>query len=153
MDQDQRAAPARGDEVRPDHRLADARWRDEDASVVGHESARGLLLHRRKRPLEAEVERRPACTLVLDVQADAVAAQQLLDLGPATPRERHVLRQILRAVDHARCHRGGQAHALLLVELGVLESGEALDLVEERRRESGLLDEKSLREHRRDARR
>jgi len=52
---------------------------------VGHERSRGLLLDRRERSLEAEVERRPFRTLVLDVQADAVAAQQFLEceLGPA----------------------------------------------------------------------
>jgi hypothetical protein len=82
VDQDQRAARARGDEVCPDHRLADTRRRDEDAGVVGHERSRGLLLDRRERSLEVEVERRPFRTLVLAVQADAVAAQQLLELGP-----------------------------------------------------------------------
>ncbi len=54
-------------------------------------------------------------------------------LGTAPPRQRDVLSQFLGAVDHPRRQRGGEPHALLLVELGVLERREPLDLVQQRR--------------------
>ena len=59
-----------------------------------------------------------------------------------------MLREILRARDDPRRRRRREAHALPLVELGVLKGGEALDLVQERRGDAVLRDEQTLGEHR-----
>src|SRR4030095_14173447 len=63
------------------------------------------------------------------------------------PRQCYVMREILRAADDARRSRGRQPHALFLVELWVLKSGESFDLIQERRREAHCFDEETLREH------
>ena len=62
-------------------------------------------------------------------------------------------RQVLGARDDPRRQRRRQPHALLLVELRVLEGGKPLDLVQERRGQAGLLDEEPLREDRPNPRR
>ena len=74
-------------------------------------------------------------------------AQQVLELVAAAPRKRDVLRQFFGASDDARRGRGRKPHALLLVELGVLEGRQTLDLVDHRRGKPGLLDEESLSKH------
>ena len=133
MDEDQRAARSRCDEVRADHRLADARWRDEDACVVREQRASRRLLDSGQRAVEAKFELRSGHALVGDIERDAMHAEQLFEVGLAAARESQVFRQILGARDHSRRRRRRQAHALLLVELRILEGGEAFDLVQERR--------------------
>lgn len=71
-------------------------------------------------------------------------AKERLQVRPASSWKANVLSQVFRAGDHPRRQRGGEAHALLLVELGVLEGGEPLDLVQEGRGQAGLLDEETL---------
>ena len=60
-----------------------------------------------------------------------------------------MLREIFGAGDHSRGERRRQSHALLLVELRILEGRNTLDLVEQRRGQTRLRDEEPLREHRR----
>jgi len=59
-----------------------------------------------------------------------------------------VLRQFGRARDDSRRRSGWQTQALFPVELRILKGREALDLVEQRQREAGLVDEQLLSEHR-----
>ena len=59
-----------------------------------------------------------------------------------------MLREIFGAGDHPRGERSRQPHALLLVELRILEGRNTLDLVEQRRGQTCLGDEEPLREHR-----
>ncbi len=144
VDQDQRAASALGHEVCANDGLACAGRRDEHTNVVLEKRAHGLLLDRCQLPAEAEAERFAGDALVLDFEGHTVLAQQRLELGLTASRQAHVLREILRARDHARGRGRGEAHALLLVELRVLEGREALDPVDQRRREARLLDEELL---------
>src|SRR5258708_20383993 len=74
-------------------------------------------------------------------------AKQRLEICPAASRKSNVLRQFLRAGDHARRGRCRETHALPLVELGVLEGCQPLDLVEQWRWQAGLLDEELLGEN------
>ena len=85
MDQDEGAPPACRHEVGPDHRLADARWRDEDAGVVCQEGPGGLLLDGGQLALEPEVERLACLTPILDGQAAARAAEERSRDHPDSP--------------------------------------------------------------------
>src|SRR5258708_17872560 len=74
-------------------------------------------------------------------------AKQRLEICPAASRKSNVLRQFLRAGDHARRGRCRETHALPVVELVVLEGSQPLDLVEQWRWQAGLLDEELLGEN------
>jgi len=132
--QDQRAAVPLRHEVGADHGLADAGRRHEHANVVLKQRIHGFLLHGRQPPLESEAKGVAGHPLVLDLERDAVYPQQHLELGLASSRQAHELRQILGARDHSRRRRRREVHVLLLVELRVLEGREPLDLVDQRRR-------------------
>ena len=131
MDEDQCAACASGDEIGPDDGLADARRSHEHAGVMREKGTHRLLLGRRQSSLESKFEPDASGTLVFDGESDSVIAEQFLELETAASGQRNVLWQVLRAVDHPRRHRRGKTHALLLVELGVLERGESLDVVQQ----------------------
>ena len=65
------------------------------------------------------------------VQRDTMNAKQPFESRLAAAWNDRVHGEILGAGDHPRRRRRRQTHALLLVELGVLKGGEALDLVQE----------------------
>lgn len=132
VDEDQRAACARGHEVGPNDCLPDSWRRDEHARVVREYRASRRVLDGGQLALEANVERSPRHTLVGKIQRNAVHAEELFEVDLAAARKSHMLRQILGACDHARRHRRREAHALFLVKLGVLECGKTLDLIDER---------------------
>ena len=152
VNQDQRAARARCDEVRPDHGLADAGRRDEDTRIVREKRSRRRLLNRRQRAVESNVQSGSGDALVRDLEHDPVSSEQLLEIRKASTRERDMQGEFLGARDHPRYRRGRQSHALLLIELRILERREPLDLVQKGRREALLRDEQPLREHGRDSR-
>lgn len=146
--QDQRAAAALGDQIRPHDGLADAGWRDEDADVVGQKIADRFGLDGRQLAAKGDLQGLSVLPPVLDLEPDSVLTEKCLQIGPAAPRKGDVPLQLLRAPDHPRCQGGREAHALLLVELRVLEGSQPLDLVEHRGGQPGLLDEETLREGR-----
>ncbi len=84
--------------------------------------------------LERNRERLPAGALILHQKADVVLMQEGLEFLAAAARNRNVLRELFGTGDHPGRAGCGEAHALLLVELGILEGRQALDLVEESRR-------------------
>jgi hypothetical protein len=147
MHQNQCAAAAFRDEPRPDRRLSGSWRRDEDPGVVREERLRRPRLSFRQATLEDERNLEPGSALVLELQCDAVLAKERLERTETAPRQRHVQREILCACDDPWRRRRRQPHALPLVELGVLEGREALDLVDHGRGKPRLLDEEALGEH------
>ena len=81
MHEDERATTARRDQVRPDHRLADARWCDEGADLMRQEGSHGLLLHSRQTALEVEANGLTALALVLGFQRDVVLTKESLEFA------------------------------------------------------------------------
>ena len=68
--------------------------------------------------------------LVIDGQRDPVLSEQLRGLYGATPGQRDVLIEVLRAGDHSRRRPGIEAHSLLLVEFRILEGGKPFQLIQ-----------------------
>ena len=101
--------------------------------------------------VKGDVQIASFCAAVFDRKGDTKVGEQVLQVGDASAWETHVLRVVLGAADDARRERRRQAHRLLLVELGVLESGQAFDLVDDVRRQTCRLHEQELRENGLDA--
>ena len=78
---DERAAAALGDEVRPDHGLADARWCDERTDLMRQEGASGLLLDVSQGSVKTIARSCPSLVLVLSIQRDSVPTQEPLEFG------------------------------------------------------------------------
>ena len=133
MDQDERAAAPLSGQICPDHRLAHAGRGNENTVLIGEKRPGRRVLNARQFAAEGDLKGFSTHPLVLHVEGDSVFAQQRLELRTASPRKAHVPCQVLCAGDHPRRHGGGETHALPLVELRVLEGGEPLDLVQQRR--------------------
>lgn len=71
-------------------------------------------------------------TLVGDDGCYAVLAQKRFEIGSAAAREGDAQWEVFGARYHPRCSDRRKPHALLSVELRILESREALDLVQQR---------------------
>ncbi len=151
--EDERAATTFRDQVRAEHGLADAWRRDECTDFIRQEGAGGLPLDVGESALKAIAHGSPVLAFVLHVERNAMPTQEPLEFGPQPSRQGDVLWQVLGAADHAWRQSGRQSHALLLVELGVLERGQPFDLVEQWRRQAGLLHEQPLGKDRTNSRR
>ena len=128
------------------HRLADARRSDQDSDVVGQQRANRGLLKLGRRATEAVVDGLPGFPLVIDVEHRARDPKQGGRIVRASSWERHVSGEILGAGDDARRQRSRKPHGLLAVELRIAEGGKALEGVENRRRQTGLVDKQPLRQ-------
>ena len=144
MDQHQGAAPPLGHEVDTEHSLPHAGGSDDDPSLVCQQPLGSFGLSGGQRSVEVDIERVAVHALVVDYQTHAILLEQGLEVMTASARQGDMLGEFLGARDHAWCARGGQEHPLLLVELGVLEGGQPLDLIEECGRKVGLEDVESL---------
>ncbi len=147
MDEDERAPAALCHEVGAQDRLADAGRSHEDTRLVLEKGARSRLLERRELATERHVELRSLRALVLDDELHALISEQGLEVGQASTGDCQMLWKVLGAGDDSRRAPRRQAHPLLLVELGILEGGEPLNLVEQRRGQARLLDEEPLGAH------
>jgi hypothetical protein len=103
---DQGASSSLGDEVRAQHRLADARRCDEHAGFVLEKRPCRLRLDGGQLALEMEACFVAVSTLIIENERDAVMLAELLELTTASTGERDVLRELLGAGDHAGCERG-----------------------------------------------
>jgi hypothetical protein len=129
------------------HCLPDA-WRsNEDPNLVLEKSLHGLPLNRSQLASESQAQRLSRLTLILNIEGNSVARDQIFEITPAPSRQGNVLGQLFRAGDHSRGQCRRQPHALLLVELGVLEGRQALDLVQQGGGKADLVHEETLREH------
>ena len=137
--EDEGAAAPLGDEVRSQDGLADSGRRDEDADVFLEENLRCLLLDRRERALESNVQGLAPVTLIADDERDAVFREKSREIALASSRQRDVLRELFGAGDHPWGGGCRESHHLLLVELRVLKGGETLDPVQARSFSSSVI--------------
>jgi hypothetical protein len=144
VNQDERASASLRDEIGPNHRLAHARWSDEDAQVVLEQRPGRLLLGGRQLAVEPLADVFAELALVLGHDRNPVFRKQREQVVLTAAGQRHVPRVLLRTSDHPGRLRRREPEVLPLVELGILEGGEPLDLVEEGRGKPGLLDEQPL---------
>jgi hypothetical protein len=144
VDQHQGAAPPLGRKVYANHRLPRPGRPDEHAGFVLQEDLCSVRLQGSEFAAELESEKFAVSPLIVDDKTHPILVEEGLEIGAAPPRQGDVLGEFLSTGDHAGSERGGQSHPLFLVELGILECGQPLDLVEERGREAGLRDEQPL---------
>src|SRR5574341_1912502 len=128
---DQRAATPLRDQVDSDHGLAHAGRSNENADLVGEKRLGRLILDARQLPAESDAESLSPLPVVLDVEGHAVPAKQCFQLRTASPWKAYMPCQVFSTGDHSRRQSRREPHALLLVELRVLEGREPLDLVQE----------------------
>jgi hypothetical protein len=121
-----------GDQVDASDRLADPRRRHQDPEVVGEHRLDGGVLNVGESALEGVVDGGAVLSLVVGLERRAERTEQGRDLVNAAPRNRHVLREVFGAGDHPWRQRRREPHALLLVELGILERGNALERIQNR---------------------
>jgi len=141
VNQDERAAASRRDEVGPNHRLAHARWSDEHTQVVLEQRPGRLLLGGRELAVETVADVFAELALVLGHERNSVFRKQREQVVLTAAGQRYVPRVLLRTSDHPGRLSRREPEVLPLVELGILEGGEPLDLVEEGRGKPRLLDE------------
>ena len=134
MHDHERVTPPFGDEVDADHSLSHARRSDEDPRLVVQQGPSGFLLDLGEVSAEPLIEGLSIGSLIDEAKPDPQPFQEPLQSRHASPGQAHVCWKILRATDNPGRERRGKAHALLFVELWILEGGQALDPVEEGRR-------------------
>ena len=139
MHEDEGAAASLRDQVGAEDRLADPGRRDEDPDVFLKEDLRGLLLDRRERALESNLQGLAPVTLIADDERDAVLREKSREIALASSRQRDVLRELFGAGDHPWGGGCRESHHLLLVELRVLKGGETLDPVQARSFSSSVI--------------
>jgi len=125
----ERVPGAHSDEIGPKDGLPRARQGDNNARIVLEQRLGSLLLHRRELTVELTRNRISLSPLVFDHKGNAVRDEELLQIAPASPGERNMTREILRAGDDSRSQDRRESEALPPVELGVLEGCKPLDLV------------------------
>ena len=114
-----------GNHANAGHRLAHARRRDEHSDVMGLERAHCVLLKLRRRAAEAVLDGVSILSLVINLQRCAQGLEQRGGVVDAPARQRDMPGEVLRTADDARDARGGEPQPLLLIEVGVLEGGNA----------------------------
>ena len=146
--EDEGAPAALGDQVRAEDGLPEPRRRHEDPDVVLEHGFRRGLLDRRELALEGQVVRLAHVAFVLDRQLHPVLVEERLEVDLTPSGDGDVIGEVLRAGDDPGRATRGQPHALLLVEVRILERGEPLYPVEQRRGNARLPDEEALRQDR-----
>jgi hypothetical protein len=130
VDQHEGTSGSRCDQICADDGLAHARRRDEHTGVVTEQGPRGLFLDGCQPTLEGDLQRLAVTPLIFNAECAPVVLKDLRKLAPASAGQRHVLSQFLGTRNDARSQCRRQPKALLLVELGILESCQALDLIQ-----------------------
>jgi hypothetical protein len=146
MDEDEGRTGASRHEPGTDHRLPSAGRRDEDSGLVLEERVRRLGLAYGEPAPERQSDCIPVDALVVEVERDRVCGEQSAEILDASARQGHEARKLLGAADDPWREGRREAKVLLLEELGILKGRQSLDLVEERRVETLLLDEEPLSE-------
>jgi len=121
MDKDERASSTLRHQMGADYRLASAGRRHKNAYIVCQQRPRRPMLRRCELAIEGYVKRLPEKSLVIDEQLNPVSTKKLVEGQEAAVRKGDMLRKLLGAGDHTWRERCGQAHALLLLKLGILE--------------------------------
>ena len=124
--------------------LSHAGWRDEHPRILRGHGFERLGLKGREVAAECRFERLAFSAKILEIEPDAVARGQCLQVRYAASRERDVLLEVLRAADDPRRVPRGHSHRLLLVEFRILKCSEPANLRDQRRRQIRLLDEHAL---------
>src|ERR1700687_3170280 len=117
--------------VGSEHGFAHAGRCDAYTYVMLEKRSRCLLLDRRQLAFELQLKGLAFVALVIDNQVHATFMKKLFQVEATSPRQGDVPRGFLRTIDYPRRERSRQPHALFLVELWVVESGEPLDFVQE----------------------
>jgi len=139
-DEDERIAPAFGDQRDRDNRLTERGRGREDAVIVGSEVREGPLLGWRQFSPERQAVRQRLAkftTIFLD-HFDPKTLRKRHRLVETTARQRHMARMEFGARDDARFSGGRKAHRLCPVKLGILEWRQADELRNEWRGSSAL---------------
>src|SRR3989304_3201844 len=84
------------------------------------------MLHRREASLEPKLHRIPFVPFLLDRKVDAVSAEQIGQIVPASPGEGDVFGKILSAADDPRGGGCRETHLLFLVEPGFWKAASRL---------------------------
>ena len=121
-----------GNHANPRHRLAHARRRDEHSDVMGPECAHCVLLKLRRHPVESMHDGVSILSLVINLQRRAQGLEQRGRVVDTPPGQRDMPGEVLRTADDARDACSGEPQLLLLVEVGILEGGDAPERVDER---------------------
>lgn len=143
VDENARRPGTARDEEGSEHRLARSRRSDEDPGVVREQAGGGLPLNGREIASEGALDLGAALAVVIQLERDAELAQQLSQVRQAAPRQGQRVALILGARDHAGRQMRGAPQPLPLVELRVLESCEALHLVDQCGGQARLVDEQA----------
>jgi hypothetical protein len=85
--------------------------------------------------------------LIVHDEAHVMLAEERLELLSTAAGDRDVLGELFSARNHSRRAGRQEAHALLLVELGILKGRETLDLIEKGGRQAGFHNEEALSEN------
>ena len=142
------AAP--GDHRGGSHGLAECGRRAQHSGVVVQHRGHGCFLIQAQRPAEGHVERLTRKALIAQIAADAVVPQQVLRGIQTAARQRDVVWVVFSAADHPGLVPDRHSHRLRLVELGVLECGEANQPVGQRLRQLHLLEVNEVGQRHRD---
>ena len=134
MNQNQRATASFCNEVCSNDGLSDARRRNEDADVVREHGPYGAFLRRGQFAAKLNGQSVAGDSLIIDLEVDAVLSKKSLQVISTSSWQPNVLWKILGARNHARRQSSRESHALLLVELLVLECRQTLDLIDQGRR-------------------
>jgi hypothetical protein len=94
--------------------------------------------------MERELDRCPAFAFVLDIARDPIPAKQGIGVGQTATWKSDVVGEVLCTRDHPGSKCRGKTHALLFIELRVLECREAFEFVEQVGGQASLLDEQAL---------
>src|SRR6266511_88346 len=147
VDKDERAHAAPRDERRSEDGLPGARRGDDDADVLRQDGGGGTGLNLGEVASKLDLDRLAVHALILDDRFAAPLGHERQGVGFTAPREAQERAGVLGTRHDAGRSPGAKVPRLLLVELRVLEGGEAAKLSHEAARQAGLLDEQSLPPH------
>ena len=121
-----------GNQLRRHHRLAESGRRIEDSVIVLQYLPYRFSLFITQAAMELHINRLAGVPLIPNRNADSVLLQQLADFLQAAPRYGNMLRELLTAKNDAGFVPRGEPHRLRLIELRILESGNADDPIQHR---------------------